>query len=58
MTTTAGWVTHDRAEGMQEIMPINDVVLHESGPDCACGPDIRATSRATVVAHFALDGRD
>ncbi|MBG6083257.1 hypothetical protein [Zhihengliuella flava] len=37
-----------------EVIPINDVVPHEFGFECACGPILKEG----VLVHYSLDGRE
>lgn len=36
------------------VIPRNDAVAHDSGPDCICDPDLRDG----VWVHHSLDGRE
>ena len=45
------------------VTPTNDLVEHESSPDCICGPEIKPLKRddgsvVYVYLHHSLDGRE
>lgn len=39
------------------VMPVDDLIEHESDADCACGPDQDA-EQPRLYLHHALDGRE
>lgn len=44
-------------------MPVNDLVEHDTSPDCVCGPDCEPVERADgsfgwLYVHHSLDGRE
>lgn len=47
------------------VVPVDDLVAHEDGLECPCGPDVEWTDPDTggtypdgpLVTHHALDGR-
>lgn len=50
---------------MIDVTPRGDLIEHESGPDCACGPDeltARLADSGLVIdrihVHHSLDGRE
>jgi len=40
------------------VLPVNDLIEHETDDDCVCGPDVEFVSGGKVVSHHALDGRE
>ncbi len=45
------------------VVPVNDLIEHEDGDDCPCGPAMIPVEREDgsigwVVSHFSLDGRE
>lgn len=45
------------------VMPINDLIEHESSGDCACGPRTEIVQRddapdGHLYVHHSLDGRE
>jgi hypothetical protein len=61
----SGWlVLHARDDGdTADVMPVDDLVAHEPGDACVCGPAvslIEATEGGTIwrLTHHSLDGRE
>lgn len=47
----------------QHIVPVHDLIEHETSDDCVCGPTSNPVVRADgsygwVVVHHSLDGRE
>lgn len=45
------------------VVPVNDLVEHDTNDDCACGPTSEAVHRddgsiGWLVTHHSLDGRE
>lgn len=49
----------DGATGIVDVMPKDDLIIHEYGSDCVCKPTSERSSDGeyTAVFHSALDGR-
>jgi hypothetical protein len=46
-----------------QVIPCNDLIDHEPGADCPCGPTTEAVKRddgtvGWLVTHHSLDGRE
>jgi hypothetical protein len=63
---TGLWEAIPTPEGSQ-VVPVDDVIEHELGPDCVCGPEIEhirpedaTCSRpgGYMTTHHSLDGRE
>lgn len=45
------------------VIPVDDLIEHESSGDCACGPNVRPVERddgsyGWLYVHHSLDGRE
>lgn len=55
------WHMQETEDGAR-VMPVGDLVGHEEGEDCVCGPRLEPVVRddgsvGWLVSHEALDGR-
>lgn len=51
------------SDGDVHVVPVNDLIEHETSEDCPCGPTAEAVKRddgsvGWVITHHALDGRE
>jgi len=42
----------------RHVVPIGDVIEHELGDDCPCGPRVEFVTGGSVVVHYSLDNRE
>lgn len=57
--TEKGCVRADQLHADElHVVPVNDLVGHEDGEDCVCGPDTTFVEGGKVITHHSLDGRE
>lgn len=57
------WAVYETGPGEAHVCPLDDLMVHETAGDCACGPVRRSEtmgdgSSGWVVTHHSLDGRE
>lgn len=43
------------------VLPLNDLIDHETSEDCVCGPEVELVSAVDdgwLISHHSLDGRE
>lgn len=53
-----GWRVEDCGEWV-DVLPVDDLLDHEPGAGCVCGPSVEtALGARPLVSHASLDGRE
>lgn len=43
---------------MLDFLPQRDLMVHELGDECLCGPETEIVHGHLMVTHYSLDGRE
>ncbi|WP_432077845.1 hypothetical protein [Streptomyces sp. YPW6] len=57
-TDSPPWLTKQTADNTVHAVPLDDNIVHDFAPDCACGPAPQVVPGGVVLVHASLDGRE
>lgn len=57
------WLATATDDDTVHVLPLDDLIVHEFGEDCPCGPRVQVEQRAAscdgyLIVHHALDNRE